>query len=316
MSNRSGAILLIAVGIVGVCCAGCSVDYYARRLVEHNTAPGKAHLGLLGSGEQMRRQGRIDLHRRITVHDGIVIDVWCIFGEERPRFDSPRKAGGRGTVVLVHGLLDSKARYHGLGRRLAGMGFDVVLPDLRAHGRSTGRYVTFGAKEHLDIKAVMDELLTAHLVHPPVYAFGVSLGAAVAIQYGASDPRCKGVCAVAPFKDLRSIARNYVPLMGEEKFEAVLVRAGEIAGFDPAAASTIAAARMLDRPMLVVHGQADAIVPFEQGKAVYEAAPGPKRFIPVPLASHSTILLGREEWFAQQVNMLARTGLTAPPTRR
>ncbi|HDY65975.1 MAG TPA: alpha/beta fold hydrolase [Phycisphaerae bacterium] len=303
MSERKFAIVAV---LATWFCTGCSADFYAHRLVNHNTSPGKIHLIALGTAEQMLRDGRIDRHRLIAMADGVQIDVWCLLGRDKAQLNPTEKSPSGGTVVILHGLLDSKASYFRLARRLAKMGYDVVLPDLRAHGASGGRYITFGAKEHRDVKAVLDALVDDGTVRGPIHVFGVSMGASIAIQYAAADPRCKSVMAVAPFKDLTSIARNFLPLMKTEKYQEVLARAGEIADFDPADASALRAVKKLTCRLLIVHGDSDAIVPFKHGQAIYQAAETPKRLIRVPFIGHSTILVGREKWFARHVDMLAR----------
>jgi fermentation-respiration switch protein FrsA (DUF1100 family) len=40
-------------------------------------------------------------------------------------------------------------------------------------------------------------------------------------------------------------------------------------------------------PVLVVHGALDDLVPFAQGKAVFDAAPQPKRFLALPAGGHN-----------------------------
>lgn len=297
-----GRLSVLAVAF----CTGCGVDACARRLVRRRAVVGRIGQALLGSAEHLLRRGAIDAHRRITVEDAVVLDVWVI------KASAPADAPPRGTAVILHGLWDSKARFLPMARHLAEMGYDAVLMDLRCHGRSTGQWITFGVKEHRDAKAVADALIAEGLVAPPLYVFGVSMGGATAVQYAAVEDRCRAVMAVAPFSDLKSVARRYVPLMSARKYEAVLARAGEIAGFDVAAAAPVEAARRLACPLLVVHGRLDAVVPWRQGRAVHDAAGGPKRMITVPWAGHSTILLGRSRWFAEQLDGLAR-GLPAEP---
>ncbi len=275
---------------------GCSVDYYANRLLRQDTSPGKARLAMLGSDDQLIKCGVIDSHRRIAAQDGVEIDTWVI----NARYGPPR-----GTVVITHGICDSKAGYLRLGERLSCMRFDVVLLDLRAHGHSGGEYVTFGALEKHDVKCVMDALSADGTIHRPIYAFGVSMGAAIAIQYAAIDPDCAAVMAVAPYADGPSVTRRFVPMMSDEKFQAVWKRAGEIAGFDPNETSTVNAAKNLHKPLLVVHGKIDNVVPYSQGQAVVEAAGRNAMLITVDWAGHSTILAGREAWFADELEKLA-----------
>lgn len=295
-------------------CGGCRSDFYARRLIEYDTSYGKLALTLTGTEEQLARQKRIDFHRRIGGAAKTPIDVWVI--SARATVEHP---GPAGTVLLLHGLLDSKATYLALGERLARMGYDVVAPDLRAHGRSGGSYVTYGALEKRDVRAVMDALLASGEVHEPVYAFGVSLGAATAIQYAADDPRCRGVMAMATYKDARSITRRAIafsaPMMSNADFEKTLARAGKIAGFDPNDASAVEAAGRLRCPILLVHGLLDAIVPLEHSEAIYASAGQPKQLVVVPWAGHASLLLAREAWIAEQIDLIARTGLKQPATQ-
>jgi pimeloyl-ACP methyl ester carboxylesterase len=311
--NRLAAI--VAILLVGAFGAGCQSDYYARGLVEYDTTYGKLALTLTGTGDQLVGQKRIDGCLGIEGADKTPIDVWVL--SARPAADQP---GPSGTVLLLHGLLDSKATYLPLGERLAKMGYDVVLTDLRAHGRSGGRYVTYGSLERQDAKAVVDALLAGGKVHAPIYAFGVSLGAATAIQYAAIEPKCKGVMAMAPFKDARSITRRIIafraPMMSNTDFERTLARAGKIGHFDPNDASALQAIGKLHCPILLVHGLLDTTVPLEHSEALYAAAKDPKQLVVVPWAGHASLLLAREAWIADQIDSMAKTGLkkqASPP---
>jgi len=287
----------VTAGILAVC-SGCSTDFYARRLVTISTAKGKFALWRLGSAEKLLADGRISSHHKIPTSDGVTLDVWVI----RARGDCDTPARPRGTVLVSHGIIDSKARFFRTAGHLANRGYTAVMLDHRCHGRSEGKYITFGAKEKFDLRSVADALLAEGIVAEPLFVFGQSMGGAIAIQYAAVDPRCQAVMAVAPYTDLRSVAKRFVPLMKTEKFEQVLARAGEIADFDPEQASTIAAARALEVPLLVVHGRVDAIVPHSHGVEVYNAAGAPKQLMSFPWLGHSSMLIGRQEWFAEQAD--------------
>jgi len=273
------------------CGGGCDKEHDARKILEHDTSSGKLSLTLLGRPEDLIRKGRIDAHRRVSATDDAVIDVWVI----RHKGEKP----SRGTVVVLHGWLNSKTQNLGVGEELAKNGYDVILPDHRAHGASTGKYVTWGAKEARDVKLVVDALLAENLVAEPVYVWGVSMGGATAILYGALDGRCRGVFAVAPYRDGREITHSILPFRNDEDFQAAWKRAGEIADFDPEETDVLAAARKLQCPVIIAHGMLDTIVPYENGKSLYEAAPQPKKLITLPAASHSTILLLGPKWFAE-----------------
>ncbi len=297
MSNPRPAL---AAGLLAwFALAGCSAEYCRDRILKHETGLSRLNAALAGSEESLIRQKRITAHRRVDVGHGIVIDTWVLSAQP------PAGRPARGSAVLLHGLLDNKARFLGLARRLSREGFHVVMVDLRAHGRSNGRYVTWGALEKHDVRAVMDSLEAEGLIRGDIYAFGVSMGAATAVLYAEIDPRCRGVLAVAPYADAREISRRLAPLAGPRTFEHGWELAGAEAGFDPCEASPVAAAARLKCPLILVHGQLDTIVPHDHGRRVCEAHPGPKRFVSVPLAGHISVLFFREEWFARRMAELA-----------
>lgn len=288
--------------------AGCGADYNARQIVEHNTLSGKVFEDMAGTGQKLIERGDIDAHRRYKMPDKTDIDVWVLHARQRrPSKPDPAK----GTVIILHGLSESKASfpYRGSGTRLAKMGYDVVLPDLRAHGRSGGRYVTFGAKEKYDVKAVIDALLGEGQIHEPIYAFGATLGATIAIQYAAIDPRCKGVMVMTPYRDATTFARRRLLMLSEEDFQAALDQAGKLADFDPAEASAVEAAKKLSIPLLLVHGMIDLSVPAENSQAIYDAAAGPKKLTLVIPGETVALFAVMEDWIADRMDTLIKTGL-------
>ncbi len=304
------SLVLLALAGVGAC-VGCERDFYARRIVEYDTTPGRLLLDLTGTGHDLAQTGRIDLHREITGANGTPIDVWVLSAHPTATAE-----GTRGTAVLLHGITESKAAYLGAAEQLSRKGYDVVLPDLRAHGRSGGEYVTYGALESRDVKAVMDLLIGAGTVDEKVVVFGTTLGATTAIQYAAIDQRVQGVLALTPYKDAAAIARRRIalsaPAMGIEDFQTVLDRAGEIAEFNPAEASSVEAARVMAAPLHLVHGLLDVWVPLEHSKAIYKAAPGPKKLTVVtPGPEQVALAVAMESWIAEKLDQLARVGLPA-----
>jgi len=276
-------------------------DRHSRWLVTYNTGLGRARLAMLGGDARLLQRGRVSSHRRITVRDGTRIDLWII----HPHARQP----ARGTVLLVHGLWDSKALMLPIGERLARMGYHVVLPDLRSHGRSGGQYVTFGGLETTDLREVMDQLLRSGEVTGPLYVEGFSMGGGIAVQYAAADPRCQGVAALAPVASARLILHRVLrlaaPFCPEKTFRASLARAGELAGFAPDRASAIDAAGRLRCPLIVVHGRMDLTVPYAHGVKVYHAATVAKEMITVPWAGHKSLLRARSGFNARLIEKLA-----------
>jgi pimeloyl-ACP methyl ester carboxylesterase len=90
-------------------------------------------------------------------------------------------------VVFLHGLLyDSLASYYfTLGPAFANAGMDVVMYDLRGHGRST-KFETGYRLEHF--LGDLDALLDALEITEPVHLVGNSFGGTMAYGYAATRP--------------------------------------------------------------------------------------------------------------------------------
>ena len=86
---------------------GIEVDLLARLLIRRSSAPGRVRLRLAGRVERLLRLGRIDEHLRVPVDEGVELDVWLLRGRG--------PSAPRGTVLQIHGLWDSKARFLAVG---------------------------------------------------------------------------------------------------------------------------------------------------------------------------------------------------------
>jgi pimeloyl-ACP methyl ester carboxylesterase len=298
----------LAAAAAAACC-GCGAQQQAKMLVVPARWPGQIMEVCAGGSKNLTASGRITLQRKVKVEDGTEIDVWVIASRL-----SDKKAdnqGGffetkltRGTVVLLHPLLAGKSWFLPLGEELADRGWDVVLMDCRGYGFSGGDYTTWGAREKKDVKAVMDTLLAELAISDSIYVCGSSLGAGVAIQYAAIDPRCKGVIAMAPPGDLMGVFRRILLFSPQAKFEESVRQAGKLAGFDPAEASTVAAARKLTCPVVVIRGGLDLVIPTSQCEAVFSAVDTPKKLVTVSF-SGPWVEMWRDDWLANQMDGLA-----------
>jgi pimeloyl-ACP methyl ester carboxylesterase len=299
------AICLLAVATAPGC--GAFIQHDARQIVEPASMPAKLVQHTFYDDDDLLRSARISLHESMNVWDGTKIDYWVIrHRRSSPSTNAPGAA--RGTVVLIHPLLTSKHWFLPLGERLAGAGFDVVLPDMRAHGRSGGKYITWGAKEKLDIKSVMDRLIAGGTVSDKIYVCGASMGGCIAIQYAAIEPRCHGVLAICSPAGAREVAQLMLPLCHGDALNARIEQAGKLADFNPADASAITAASRLRCSLLLAHGYWDFVVPYSHSEAIFNAAPEPKKLVPCKWSGHMSIQVYQDDWIAEQIENLVMMG--------
>ena len=227
--------------------------------------------------------------------DGLRLEGW-LFRADRGHADSARLEQDvpvrRGLIVYLHGIADNRQSGLGVARRFVPLGYDVLSYDSRAHGRSQGDFCTYGYFERRDVTRALDAAGAKRAV-----LFGSSLGAAVALQAAAVDPRVIGVIAQSSFADLPSIVRDRAPwYLPEAYVTAAIARAGQLAGFAPSEASPVASAAHIRVPVLLIHGAADDETPSQHSQLIYAALAGPKRLLLVPGAGHNDVLAREDVW--------------------
>jgi pimeloyl-ACP methyl ester carboxylesterase len=207
---------------------------------------------------------------------GIHLRGW-LFRTGRPR---------RGLVVYLHGVGDNRASGLGVAAHFTALGFDVLAYDGRAHGESGGDACTYGFYERRDLARVIDKMGGG-----PVLAFGVSLGAAVALQTAAEDPRIALLVTVAPFSDLWTAASERAPFFASRgNIEEAFRLAEAQANFRADDVNPAKAAVQIRAPVLVIHGAEDHETPPAHSERVFRALAGPKRRVLVPGAHHNDAL--------------------------
>ena len=225
--------------------------------------------------------------------DGIAISAWFLPA-------APDLPMARGTIILGHGYSGSRHADLAFPAFLVPAGYNVLMPDFRAHGESGGEQTSVGYIEHRDVLAAVAYLQERGLTR--IGIMGFSMGAVIAIVSGALCPDLLGVLADS------SYARLPVPIAQVMQQQwgypaPVARRLGELGmrfvarnlGFDAEEAAPVRLiGRISPRPVLLIHGAADRLVPPSEAYALYAAAGPPKELWLVPGAGHDTGGFGRE----------------------
>ncbi len=208
-----------------------------------------------------------------------------------------RNAPPKGTILVLHGWHNEMFWMLGKARDLARAGYRVFLVDLRGNGRSTGQWLTYGVRESEDLVQVIDAVEARDLLDGDLGVWGISYGAATAIQLAGRDPRVKAVVAVAPFSSMRDIVPNFIttvipPIgwtMSDADFTAMIDDAASRAEFDPDKADARFAAMRSRAPILLLHGKWDALVPIANSERIAAADPPDTRLEQLPMLGHISI---------------------------
>lgn len=199
---------------------------------------------------------------------------WVENGREKAEFDFrraipapplPGLSQPHGTVVLLHGYgLDQDSMLpwaFWLGER----GWQSVLVDLRGHGRSSGRSISFGPVEAMELTALLTHLRSSGRAPGPVVALGVSYGAAIALRWAGEDPRLDSAVAIAPYSQL-DVAIENVRADFASWVPAAWIRAGarrlpEVLGVAGEELDTLRVLARRPIPALFLAGANDTIAP-------------------------------------------------------
>jgi pimeloyl-ACP methyl ester carboxylesterase len=193
----------------------------------------------------------------------------------------PRSSGG--VVVLSHGFPVDKgspelipAGLVSLSDRLSSdSGWRVIACCLRGVGGSKGSFSLGGWLEDLGavVKTAMEDTASGDISEGGAWLVGTGITGALAICLAAQDPRVRGVASLAApatFSDwaanpaaVATLARD-VGVMGSAKSPDLAAWARDFAEILPAAA----AKRLSGRPVLVLHGADDDVVPADDARAI------------------------------------------------
>jgi len=195
----------------------------------------------------------------------------------------PAVGPAEGTVVFLHGNAENISTHIGSVYWLPARRFNVFLFDYRGFGHSGGEPDLKGATE--DAAAAIREARTLPGVDPDrLVVFGQSIGGAIAVYAVATGARegVRLVVAESTFAGYRRIAREK---LGDAWLTWAFQWPLSFLIPDRYSAGPVAA-RVAPIPLLVIHGDADPIVPLRHGLALYDAAADPKRLWVVPGGGH------------------------------
>lgn len=180
-------------------------------------------------------------------------------------------APGQPTILYFHGNGGSLASRSERVRRYVSRGYGVLMLSYRGYSGSTGS--PSESANVADAKLAYDALIKDGVEPDDIIVYGESLGSGVAVQV-AADRQVGGLALDAPYTTIVDVAVLAYPYLPVRPFV-----------FDRY--ETVKYLPRVKAPLLVLHGEADQVIPVEMGKAVYAAANAPKEIATFPRAGHS-----------------------------
>ncbi len=188
----------------------------------------------------------------------------------------------KGIIIHFHGNYGNVSHHYGQSVFLLRRGFDVFIFDYQGYGASEGKPRPERTIE--DGLAAIRFLETSTIAaRAPIGLFGQSIGAAIATVVAARSAAPRAVLLEAGFDSYKGIMKDVMKrswLLKPFSFFVPALIAQR--GLDP----VDFIGKISPRPVYVVHGDKDRVVPFRMGENLIAASREPKTFRRVVGADH------------------------------
>lgn len=198
-------------------------------------------------------------------------------------------------IVICHGLSGSKegkGKAVEMAEELAIRGWYSLLFDFAGNGESEGAYRDISLSGQIDdLNRALDWCTDQGFNR--IITQGRSFGGTTAISQAANDKRVHGVCTWAAPANICKLILNSVDPDQSSEEELALGKGTDIVRIkrnflEDLEKHTIAdySAKISSRPLLVIHGTADDVVPSTEASLIYDSAREPKKLAFIEGADH------------------------------
>lgn len=221
-------------------------------------------------------------------------------------------------ALLMHGYASCGKNDFALGVEYYGeLGYNLLIPDQRAHGESEGKYIGFGILERYDCKMWAEYLIERFGEDIQIVLGGISMGASTVLMASGLDLPKAVKCIYAdcgftePLEELKYIAKDRLHFKGTPLIIGAGIITRRLAGYNIKECSTIDILKKATRPVLFIHGKADRLVPYRFSEQNYEACSGEKDILLVEGAKHGTSFFDNNEGYRTKLESFLNKYITA-----
>ena len=210
--------------------------------------------------------------------------------------------------ILFHGWRSNGIRDASGGAKMArDNGYNVLIVDQRAHGKSEGHTMGFGYLERYDCMDWTKYVINRFGPNVSILLSGVSMGAStvlMASELPELPPQVKAITADCSFSTPRAILDKTcreVKLPHALGLPMLRLSARLIGGFSIRTGGAAEAVRNARVPIMIMHGDGDTFVPCEMGYEIYNACTSEKRLLIIPRAEHGLSYFYDTERYVREV---------------
>lgn len=209
-------------------------------------------------------------------------------------------------AIIIHGYNNFGLQMLDIAQEFYKLGFNIILPDCRGHGKSDGDYISMGWYDRFDILQWIKFIIKKN-PQAKIILYGLSMGgAAVLMTSGENLPvnlKCIiSDCAYTSVKD--ELFYHYKKIFNLPKF---LLNLTDIIcqtkpGYKLSEASAINQVKKSKTPILFIHGAQDRFVPTKMVYKLYKTANCPKDILVMPKAGHAMSYKTNSKKYWQKIN--------------
>ena len=267
-------IYIFLIVILSILVLTFTLAYIIFVRVSVRAKPRKRDLHSLFTQNKFDLVGEDELARALEWSSQHVSDDICIKSDDGLTLHASliNVENAKGVIIVFHGYRSFGARDFCLQLpMLHEAGYNIILVDQRSHGRSEGKYIYYGTKEHKDALLWRKKASEIYGDGMPIALYGLSMGAATVLMASGEikedDAQVKCVIADCPFYDTYEIIKHVLwkynkiypqPIIHFVKFWCRL-----IADFNMNSPSCAEKAKASSLPFLIFHGTEDKFVPTE-----------------------------------------------------
>ena len=176
------------------------------------------------------------------------------------------------TIILVHGYMSQGTSVINQVKRFYEEGYNMLIPDLRGHGKSDGTYIGMGLDDRKDIMMWIDYLVDNG--HSKIALYGISMGGATVLNVSGEELplQVKAIISDCAYSSVVELLKYHLDL-GDIKNRVALSLASFMtyirAGYRIEDVVPINKVKNSKVPILYIHGQKDEFIPVSMAYDLY-----------------------------------------------
>lgn len=273
----------IIIGCICLCILGTVGFFVTGNALFNRTLARKTDIGYAqGLEKRWIAQNSEDLY--ITSEDGLRLHAHL---KENPDADGKY-------ALLCHGGSSNATTMEAYAKKLYEMGFSLLCPNARAHGKSEGDVRGMGYLERRDNVLWINEIVKND-PSAQILLFGVSVGGSTVLFTSGEKDLPENVKAVISdcgfttvYEEYGNVIRRFVPFLPDfPVVDSMSVVCKIRGGYSFRKASCVEAVKRSVTPTLFIHGSEDTRIPVSMLHTLYDNAACPKEKLIIEGAEHA-----------------------------